>query len=253
MEYFWKQQNDIPEELGYHLFGLEHILSTTLTLLLVVLFAVLFKRLNDKKQRIVLKAIPVFMVLLEAFKDLFLVRVGRFGLGYLPLHVCSMGIFVFFLREYLPWEGLKRALGEIAFILIMPGSLAALIFPNWTELYPVFNFMNLYSFVWHGLLVLYPILILMRGEIEPTVKHIHYPIIFLCIVVPPIYAFDKHFGYNYFFVNRPEKDTPLEWMASFMGNPGYLIGYAVLAIVIMLIIYLITHIVRRLLIRLELP
>ena len=44
------------------------------------------------------------MVALEVFKDLFLVSVGRFGIGYLPLHVCSIGIFVFMFREYLPVE-----------------------------------------------------------------------------------------------------------------------------------------------------
>ena len=241
MEYFWKQQDDIPRGMGYPLFGKEHILSTAITLIIVVLFICFFTGRNKKTKERILKAIPLSLILLETFKDLFLVSAGRFGIWYLPLHVCSMGIFVFSLAEYLPWKKAKKVFGEISLILIMPGALAALIFPDWTVYYPVLNFINLYAYVWHGLLVLYPLLLLIKKEINPSVKHIHYIILFLCIVVPPIYAFDKHFGVNYFFVNWPERDTPLAWLASFMGNPGYLAGYAVMAVAVILLVYLILY------------
>lgn len=241
MGYFWKQQDDIPAGMGYPLFGIAHISSVTVTLLCVVILAILFNRLNNKKQRHILKMIPVFMVFLEVFKDLFLVSVDRFGLGYLPLHVCSIGIFVFLFREYLPWKRTKDIFGEIAFILIMPASFAALIFADWTVFYPVWNFINLHSYVWHGALVLYPWLLMLRGEIKPSIKHIHWIIIFLCIIVPPIYLFDKAFGRNYFFINWPVADSPLSWCASFMGNPGYLVGYGLMALIVMELVYGILH------------
>ncbi|MCR5740477.1 MAG: YwaF family protein [Lachnospiraceae bacterium] len=246
MEYFWKQQNDIPYGSGYPLFGKEHIISTSVTLVAVVLIVLFYLKLDKKKQTMILKVIPLFMVFLEAFKDLFLVLINRFGLWYLPLHVCSIGIFVFLLREFLPWKKAKEIFGEVAVILIMPGSLAALIFPDWTVYYPVANFINLHSYLWHGLLVLYPVLLMIKGETVPSVRHLHYVLLFLCVVVPPIYAFDMHFGCNYFFVNWPETDTPLEWIAGFMGNPGYLIGYAILAVSVMLMEYLILFMIKRL-------
>ncbi len=237
MDYFWKQQDDIPAEMGYPLFGVAHLLCVAATLLVALILILIIRRLVEKKQKTFLKAVPIFMVLLELFKDGFLIRVHRFGIGYLPLHVCSIGIFVFLLREFLPWKKAKDLFGEVAFMLIMPGAMAALIFPDWTTLYPVFNFMNLYSYVWHGLLVLYPVMLFVRKEIRPSIKHIHYVIGFLCVVVPPIYAFDKHFGCNYFFVNRPVPDTPLEWMADRMGNPGYLLGYVALTLGVILVMY----------------
>ena len=245
MEYFWKQQDDIPAGMGYPLFGKEHIASTAVTLLIVVVFICIFKRCNRKTQGRILKLIPVFLVLLETFKDLFLVSVGRFGRWYLPLHVCSMGIYVFLLSEFLPWNKAKKVFGEIALVLIMPGALAALIFPDWTVYYPVFNFINLYAYVWHGLLVLYPLLLLIKREVQPSLKHIHYILIFLAVVVPPIYLFDKKYNVNYFFVNWPERDTPLAWLASFMGNPGYLLGYGILALLVILIVYLILTVYGR--------
>ncbi len=245
MEYFWKQQNDIPQGMGYPLFGKEHILSTAITLLIVVIFICIFRKQSNKTQSRILKFIPIFLVLLETFKDLFLVSVGRFGRWYLPLHVCSMGIYIFLLSEFFPWKNAKQVFGEIALVLIMPGALAALIFPDWTVFYPVLNFINLYAYVWHGMLVLYPLLLLIKREVHPSVKHIHYILLFLCVVVPPIYLFDKIYNVNFFFVNWPETDTPLAWFASFMGNPGYLLGYGILALIVILIVYLILAVYYR--------
>ena len=119
----------------------------------------------------------------------------------------------------------------------MSASLAALLFADWTVYYPVMNFMNLYSYLWHGLLVLYPLLLKRTKEISPSIRHVHWVILFLCVVVPPIYLFDKKYGCNYFFVNWPVQNSPLSWLASFMGNPGYLLGYAVLVLIVILLLY----------------
>ena len=54
-----------------------------------------------------MRVIPWIMVCLELFKDGFLVHTGHFGVGYLPLHLCSFGILVFLLAAYLP-EGRGR-------------------------------------------------------------------------------------------------------------------------------------------------
>ena len=245
MDYFWKQQDDIPYGLGYPLFGKEHIISTSVTLVMVVLIVLCMWKTGKKKREMILKAIPLFMVFLEVFKDLFLVHIHRFGVWYLPLHVCSIGIFVFLFREFLPWEKAKEIFSEIAVILIMPGAIAALIFPDWTVYYPVANFINLHSYLWHGLLVLYPVMLILQGKTNLSVRHLHYILLFLLVVVPPIYVFDKYFGCNYFFVNWPEKDTPLDWIAGYMGNPGYLIGYGLLAIAVMLVEYCIIFLIKR--------
>ena len=136
MGYFWKEQDDIPAGMGYPLFGIIHLLSTGITLLLIFCGIKLFLKLEPGKRRRVLKAIPVLMLFMEIFKDCFLIRVHRFGLGFLPLHICSIGIFIFLVREYFPSRSVKEFCGELAYVLIMPASFAALLFPDWT-VYPV--------------------------------------------------------------------------------------------------------------------
>ena len=168
MEYFWRQQDDIPQGLGYQLFGTTHFISVILTLAGVFLLVRIFSKLENERQERWLKAIPLIMLSMELFKDGFLLSVNRFGLGYLPLHICSIGIFIFLLNEFLPWRKAGEILGEIAFIVIMPASFAALLFADWTIYYPVWNFMNLYSYIWHGLLILYPVLKAMKGKLFLT-------------------------------------------------------------------------------------
>ncbi len=55
----------------------------------------------------------------------------------------------------------------------------------------------------------------------------------------------KGIGCNYFFVNWPIPDSPLSWMASFLGNPGYLIGYAALTLSVILLMYLVIVLVKK--------
>ena len=85
MQYFWKEQDDIPAGMGYPLFGVIHILSVVITLLFVLCGLKAFLQLGFRNRKKVLKAIPVVMFLMEIFKDCFLIRVHRFGLGFLPL------------------------------------------------------------------------------------------------------------------------------------------------------------------------
>ena len=244
-KYFWKQQDDIPAGMGYQLFGSAHLISVAVTICIVIAGVMLICKRNMLFKKRVVRIIPLLMVALEVFKDLFLVSVGRFGIGYLPLHVCSIGIFVFVLREYLPFEWSKVFFGEISFVLIMPASLAALFFADWTVYYPVFNFMNLYSYLWHGLLILYPVLLYVMREVRPEIRHFHYVLLFLIVIVPLVYAFDKRFNCNYFFVNWPAAGSPLEWCEAVIGNPGYILGYGVMVLVAMLMVYGIIFVIEK--------
>ena len=63
------------------------------------------------------------------------------------------------------------------YTLCLPGAAAALLFPEWSA-YPQWNFMNLNSFLVHGLLILFPILQLVEHTIRqmcirdrPGVQH----------------------------------------------------------------------------------
>ena len=237
MKYFWKSQFGIPDGMGYPLFGMQHLICLAVIALLIISFCTAFCKIKETARMHCLRAIPFILLFLEIIKDLLLVSQKQFSVGFLPLHLCSFGIPVFLFQTCCRSGKWKSIWGEISFCLIMPGAASALIFPDWTVLYPMFNFFNLHSYLWHTLLVLFPVLLLIHGEIHPSIRHIHWNILFLCCIVPPIYIFDKLTDCNYLFINWPLPDTPLEYLASFLGNPGYLAGYAVLVLAALLAIY----------------
>ncbi|MBO5998618.1 MAG: YwaF family protein [Lachnospiraceae bacterium] len=228
----------------YPHFGMIHITSMILVASAVIFLSEVFLRADDRARQFCLKFMPLLMVFMEIMKDLYLIKTGRFGIGYLPLHLCSLGIFVFLLAAF-PRSGRWRQIfGEIALVLILPGSLCAVLFPDW-NVYPVFSFLNLYSWVWHMLLVLYPVLLFRSGLVRPDIRHIHYSLLFLCAVVPPVYLFDKHFNCNYMFINWPPQGTPLYLFSLYMGVPGYLIGYAALVLLILPAVYFVLYLIRK--------
>lgn len=245
MTYFWTQYEDLPAGLGYGRFGPQHWMTLAVCALLILCIIFVFRKLPPKAKTRIMQVIPFLMIVLECFKDLFLLQGGHFGVGYLPLHLCSLGVFVFLLYALSRTQKRQGIFGEIAVTLILPGSIAALLFPDWAGLYPVWNFMNLYGYVWHGLLVLYPILCLVQGQVHLSIKHIHYDLIFLLCIVPPVYLFDRAFHCNYMFVNWPPKGTPLEWIAHLTGSEYYLAGYAVFSILVILLIYLCIEVFHR--------
>lgn len=235
-EYFWKQYEDLPPGLGYMRFSAEHIITLVVLFVLIVLAV---RILTGKRSRLesAMKVIPWIMVCMELFKDGFLVSTGHFGPGYLPLHLCSLGLFVFIAASLSKTDRWRMIWGEIACILILPGTIAALLFPDWAHLYPVFNFMNFYGYAWHGMLLLYPALMVKRGWTHLSIRHAHYVWIFMFAVAVPVYVFDRIANCNFMFINWPPKGTPLELIAQTTGDSLYLLGYAVFAAIVIGLIY----------------
>ena len=236
-EYFWKQYEDLPSGLGYMRFSAEHIV-TLLVLGVLLVFVVRFLTAEEARRAVSMKVLPWIMVGLELFKDAFLISVGYFGVGYLPLHLCSLGVFVFIAASLAKTDRWRMILSEISWIVIVPGTIAALLFPDWAHLYPVFNIMNLHGYVWHGMLLLYPLMMMKSGWVHLSIKHAHYVWIFMVGAAIPVYLFDRAASCNYMFVNWPPKGTPLEWIAHITGDSLYLVGYAAFAVIVIGLIYL---------------
>ena len=233
MQYFWCTYHDLPDGVGFSYFGPKHLAALAIIAVAIAACCLVFRRLSEKGRDRMLKGIALLTAGGEVVKDGFLAIIGRMGMEYLPLHLCSFAIVVFLAHAFLPDSRLRGALGEISWCLLMPGSMAALLFPNWTA-YPMLNFMNLHSFFWHALLVLYPVLLLVGGRVRPQVRHWWYAAVFLLVVVPPVYAFDVATGYNYFFVRVPLAGTPLEALHGLLGA-WWRVGYAAAALAVVLL------------------
>ncbi|MCH3971466.1 MAG: YwaF family protein [Oscillospiraceae bacterium] len=233
LKFFFTYESDLPEGIGFSHFGTAHLVWLGLLFVCGLLFYRRFSHWNKKKQQRALRWLGIIQVLLEGMRLYVLWHIHRLSVYELPLHLCGMAGFLCLLHAYTEWDWLSQVL----YALCLPGTLAALLFPNWIK-YPAFHFITIQSFLLHALIVLYVACALACGRIQPNFRHFWKPLVFLAVVLPPVYLFDLHFAANYFFLCVPEAGTPLQWFADRMGNPGYLLGYAGLTLAIMLLMYL---------------
>lgn len=241
MEYFFYVDKNLPEGVGISLYGKEHIAWLLSAAAACLLLGLLAGRLSGRRVK---KLEWVMCGLIFASE---LLRMGMLlSAGYsipevLPLHMCGLSIFIVLWHVA---SGSKLA-AELMYCLGMPGALCALLFPNWTH-YPALNLLSINSVFVHILLAAYPIVLLSSGELRPNPRLL--PKCFACLAgaAVPVYVFDKLTGMNYFFLNWPSVESPLELFARYLGNPGYILGFFPLIGIVWLLLYIPVILYRRL-------
>ena len=225
MQYFWSTKENIPEDMGFSLYHMPHLLWLGTVIAAVVAMAFLCRQLKQKNARRICIGIAWTMLGLEIGKDLVLWIMGEFQLAYLPLDLCGLSIFLELTAVYVK----HPLLLECVYSLSLPGACLALLFPNWISL-PFWNFFSLHAVLLHGLLVMLPVILLSTGQLHPNWKRI--PFCFFCIFLAciPISVFNHHFGTNFFFLERPSVGSPLEWFAAVFGS--HIVGMPILMAII---------------------
>ena len=241
MQYVFTPESQLPAEVGFLHFGRGHL--TVLLVLAIISGAVIWLgcRLQEQQRMKLEKVMAVAMVVLELVKDLILALIGAFSVGYLPLHLCSMAMFICL---YWAWHPHSDGAGQLLWSLCFAGGLSALLFPDWTDM-PLWHFQSVHSFVYHAMLVQFSLLAVVSGQARPSLRSAWKAGVFLVAAAVPVYAFDRAFGTNYMFLLRPVPGTPLELCALLPGQAGYLLGYGLLVIVVLVVLNLPVSLLRR--------
>ncbi len=220
---FFTYGSELPPDVGFAMFGPAHILWLLAGTAATVLLARLYKRACEEERRRTDKTTGWFLVALIALRSVYLALAGALTVWELPLHLCSMAGFLCLLHAYIPADWL----GQTLYALCLPGTFAALVFPDWTY-YPPIHCITTEGFLFHFGVAVYVVFQLISARIRPSVRGLWKVFLFLAAAVPPVYWFNRRFGTNYMFVNVPSPGSPLEWFAAALGVPGYLFGYAAL-------------------------
>ena len=220
---------------GFDLFCTGHLVIIGALPVIVIILTILAVKLPAKASDILIKALSVAVLLGETLQDIQLTYEGGNIINYLPLHLCNLGIFVNLIASFSIGK-VRAFFSEVSLTLIAPGAMFAIITPDWNYR-PLLSWLPLMCFFTHILLVTIPVLMYARDYSKPSFKHFYYPYVFLIAAAIPIYLFDKHVNRNYMYLLYPASDSPLSWMESFMGNPGYLLGVAIMSGMILFVIY----------------
>ena len=144
MTYFWETVDTIAPGLGWPHFGPFHLAVLAVFLLLGAVLCRGYCGMDTDKRRRWRRTVALLLVVDELFKDFGLLYGGNFSLDYLPLHLCSINIFLIALHA---WRR-PKLLDTFLYFVCLPAACAALLFPTWTPLPPL-NFMVIHSFTVH--------------------------------------------------------------------------------------------------------
>lgn len=213
----------------------EHTVMLLVIAIAVITGLLILRRSSDNGTQRSAVILSVGLFLAEALQDIILITEGRNIIDCLPLHLCNLGIFVNLIAS-LTKGRFQSFFAEISLVLIMPGSAAALLFPDWTYR-PFWSAVSMLCFFTHSLLVFIPLLFLATKKVRVTFKHFWYPLLFLTVIVPPIYLLNRNAGVNYMFLMYPPESSPLEFIHNLTGDTYYIAGLIVLILLILFFEY----------------
>lgn len=238
MQYFLDTVDTIPAGCGFRHYGNVHITWLAVFLVTVVVNCLWYRRLGHRGKNIWNKTVAAMLVANELFKMMILFIGGNYTWDYLPLHLCSINIFLIALHAWKPSDNL----GNFLYTICIPGTLAALLFPTWTSL-PVLNGMHLHSFTVHILLALYPIVLTVSGRIRPSVKKLPKCMSILLLMAIPIFGLNLLLDTNFMFLMRADEGNPLYWFEQNWGS--HLLGFPVIIAAVLIVMYLPLELLRK--------
>lgn len=207
-----------------HISALVFIAAWTVAVCLVV-----SKRPGKEKKAA--KLLGICMVSSELLRDGILLGRGEFSVGYLPLHLCS-----FCMGLCLIYGFFREDRGSLLTLLGLPGSICALLFPNWGSL-PPFHFVSLHGYFFHTLLLQGSLLPLVTGQLQLERRDLMHATAFLILAACAVAPCNLRLGTNYMFLRWPSPDSPLEYLALIPGPFGYQLGLLFLAVVVMFVVW----------------
>lgn len=230
MEHFWKTVEVIPEGIGFAHYGTLHLCWLAAFVAVAVLNCILYRRLNEKGRKIWRIVVASLLVLDEIYKQIPLFVNGLFTLEYLPLHLCSINIFVIVFHALKP----TKYVGNYLYTVCIPGAMAALLFPTWNAL-PGANYMLIHSFTVHILLALYPIVLTVTGEIKPELKELPKALLLLTGLAVFALICNLLMDANFMFLMYADPGNPLYLFKELWGS--HLLGFPVIIAGVLLVMH----------------
>ena len=230
MNYFWETVETIKDNVGFNYFDSLHLSWILCFILFTVIVSIIYRKSDLNKRDKIRKLFALLIILDECFKQYGLITNGNWIVNYLPLHLCSINIFVIAYHVFKP----SKTIDNFLYAVCIPGALAAILAPTWVEL-PLFNFMHIHSFTVHILLAAYPIVLVAGGDIIPDIKYVPKAIIFTCILALPIYLINVLLDTNFMFLMKADAGNPLLLFEELFGF--HLLGVPIIESAVVFVLY----------------
>lgn len=238
MQYWFETVETIEKGVGFSHFDGVHLTWLAAGAVFMLLLSVFYRKQPKAGRLLVRKAMSALIIGDELFKMVMLAIGGRYLPTYLPLHLCSVNIILIAVHVWRP----SKTLDNFLYTVGIPGALAALLFPSWTEL-PPGNFMHIHSFTVHILLTAYPVMLLAGGDIRPRARYIPRCVGLLAALAVIALAANLLLDTNFMFLMSASKGNPLYLFEQAFGD--HRIGFAVLIPAVLVVMYVPVEIIRK--------
>ena len=223
---FFLYETQLPAGNGFQLFGPVHWMWLLSIAVFTGVSSHWYKKQNKRRKKTINHIMGIVFPGIAIYRDIVLILTGYYDVGYLPLHLCGMAL----------WIGMfycitgNRFLGVIYVLLCVPGAIGALLFPDWNA-YPFWNYMHIHDFVSHGLIVTFGFWLLTSRQIVPKWKDFWMPTVFGIAGMIILQKVNRTLHTNFWFLNRPSAGSPLVWIFELTGEKWYLVGYFLFCVV----------------------
>ena len=238
MSRFWYTRTTMkelePDFLCFEHFSPEHFLYLGVTILIMVAAVYLFKKAPAEKHQKLIQLTAILLILDEVAKQVGSFATGQWEWDFLPLHLCSINIFVCFYNAFK--KNSETLSSDLLYAVCIPGASVALLMPTWNNL-PIWNYMGLHSQTVHMLLILYPVFLIAAG-FRPNIRNLPKVLLIVIAEAVPIYFLNKVLGTNFFFINGTDGNPLLEVLVSILGEKIYFIGFIPIVAVIWVLMFL---------------
>ena len=231
MAHFLDTYETISEGAALPHFGIVHLSELAVGLAVITLVCMCYHKTGaDGRQRI-RRMISLLLLIGELAKHIVLLSTGRWTPVYLPLHLCSINLFLLCFHS---WRS-SPILGQYLYCVCLPTAVIALLFPGWFDL-PVWNFIHLHSLTVHILLALYPLLLVTGRELRRQPRLLPRCLLILVGLAVLATAANLLLDTNFMFLRFAPAGNPLQWFETSLGS--HLIGYPILAAPVLCFLYL---------------
>lgn len=202
------------------LFGIEHFILILLTLIGIWL-ALKFIEIKDKEDvRNIIKRTTIILWILEIVRILFNFYSGNAeNLNtYVPLYYCGILLYAGILSGFC--KGKVKRIGDV---FIATGGIIAgiifLIFPTTSlQIYPIYHFVTMQSFFYHGVMIYLGIIVNKYNYIELELKDIIYYALLVGIIAIIALILNNEYGCNLMFLSQDYPGTPITYLYKILGK-----------------------------------
>lgn len=229
------------------IFSVGHFILLVLALSIVGIALYNTKNISKEKVKEIIKKSTIVLWILEIIKIIFNFAIGNWvnPNNYIPLYYCSIILYAGLLSGW--GKGVLKKVGDI-FISTgaIIGGLFFLFCPN-TSLpaYPMFHYISLQSFIFHGTMLYLGILVNITNYIDLQLSDIKYYASLITGISLISYIVNEKLGTNFMFISKNFPNTPVEIIYNLTGKFFSFIMILIQVIGPFYVIYFVKYLIKK--------